>query len=159
MTSNMILPEFQDFLLSHRLVAEKNAPYYARWVSRFLAFSNKSRDLDHDTLTSEFMHSLKSEENIADWQVLQAEGALRLYLYHFKGADVLKEARGVARAGKGLWDCPRLLGEIRSGKIRRHHISAKAIQELFGHKNLQTTMVYTHIASKNILGVRSPLDR
>jgi non-ribosomal peptide synthetase component F len=64
MTLNRILPEFQEFLLSHRLVPEKNAPYYARWVSRFLAFSNKSRHLDHDTLTSEFMHSLKSEENI-----------------------------------------------------------------------------------------------
>lgn len=35
----------------------------------------------------------------------------------------------------------------------------RTIQELLGHKNLQTTMVYTHIASKNILGVRSPLDK
>jgi hypothetical protein len=122
MTSNRILPEFQDFLLSHRLVPEKNAPYYARWVSRFLAFSNKSRHLDHDTLTSEFMHSLKSEENIADWQVLQAEEALRLYLYHFRGADILKEARGVARAGKGLSDFPRLLGEMRR-LIRMKHYS------------------------------------
>ncbi len=35
----------------------------------------------------------------------------------------------------------------------------RTIQELLGHKNLQTTMIYTHVASKNILGVRSPLDR
>jgi len=122
MTSNKILPEFQDFLLSHRLVPEKNAPYYALWVSRFLAFSNKKRHLDHDTLTFEFMHSLKSEENIADWQLLQAEEALRLYLYHFRGADVLKEARGVARAGKGLSDFRRLLGEMRR-LIRMKHYS------------------------------------
>jgi integrase len=31
------------------------------------------------------------------------------------------------------------------------------IQELLGHSNLQTTMIYTHVATKNILGVRSPL--
>lgn len=35
----------------------------------------------------------------------------------------------------------------------------RTIQELLGHQNLQTTMIYTHVASKNVLGVRSPLDR
>ena len=35
----------------------------------------------------------------------------------------------------------------------------RTIQELLGHKNLQTTMIYTHVASKNILRVRSPLDK
>jgi len=35
----------------------------------------------------------------------------------------------------------------------------RTIQELLGHRNLQTTMIYTHVASKNVLGVRSPLDK
>jgi len=35
----------------------------------------------------------------------------------------------------------------------------RTIQELLGHRNLQTTMIYTHVATKNILGVKSPLDR
>jgi len=35
----------------------------------------------------------------------------------------------------------------------------RTIQELLGHRNLQTTMIYTHVARKNVLGVRSPLDR
>lgn len=34
----------------------------------------------------------------------------------------------------------------------------RTIQELLGHTNLQTTMIYTHVAKKNVLGVRSPLD-
>jgi len=29
---------------------------------------------------------------------------------------------------------------------------------LIRHKNLQTTLIYTHVATKNILGVKSPLD-
>jgi integron integrase len=35
----------------------------------------------------------------------------------------------------------------------------RTVQELLGHKNLQTTMIYTHVASRNVMGVRSPLDR
>jgi integron integrase len=35
----------------------------------------------------------------------------------------------------------------------------RTIQELLGHNNLQTTMIYTHVAGKNILGVKSPLDQ
>lgn len=35
----------------------------------------------------------------------------------------------------------------------------RTIQELLGHRNLQTTMIYIHVATKNVLGVKSPLDR
>jgi len=34
----------------------------------------------------------------------------------------------------------------------------RTVQELLGHRNLQTTMIYTHVAVKNVLGVKSPLD-
>lgn len=34
----------------------------------------------------------------------------------------------------------------------------RTVQELLGHTNLQTTMIYTHVAKRNLLGVRSPLD-
>ena len=35
----------------------------------------------------------------------------------------------------------------------------RTIQELLGHSSLKTTMIYTHVAQKNRLGVKSPLDR
>jgi len=35
----------------------------------------------------------------------------------------------------------------------------RTIQDLLGHADLRTTMIYTHVASKNPLGVRSPLNR
>ncbi len=35
----------------------------------------------------------------------------------------------------------------------------RTIQELMGHKSIRTTMIYTHIVGKRILGVISPFDR
>ena len=34
----------------------------------------------------------------------------------------------------------------------------RTVQELLGHSDIRTTMIYTHIAKKNILGVISPFD-
>lgn len=34
----------------------------------------------------------------------------------------------------------------------------RTVEKLLGHKDIRTTMIYTHITSKNLMGVESPLN-
>lgn len=81
------LPEFQKFLVSSGIVPEKNITFYAYWVSRFLAFSNKYEGIETAQKIKKFLFSLQSEGKIADWELSQANEAVQLYVTQFLKND------------------------------------------------------------------------
>jgi hypothetical protein len=44
-----------------------------------------------------------------------------------------------------------------TGQVRRHHLHESVIQRAF-HRDVSTTMIYTHVLNRGGRGVRSPLD-
>ena len=78
-----LLPEFQEFLKQKRIVPDKQIPFYAQWVSRFLAFLNRNSFTKLDIATEQFISWLRNSQHTQDWQLRQAENAVRLYAGSF----------------------------------------------------------------------------
>jgi len=90
MTNDMkkILPEFQAFLLERNLAPEKNIPFLAYWVGRFISFGRKHdipTEAYKETAVMEFLDMLRSDDKIRDWQSRQADDAIKLYDFHLLG--------------------------------------------------------------------------
>ena len=42
--------------------------------------------------------------------------------------------------------------------LLQNNYDIRTVQELLGHKDVRTMMIYTHVLTTNKLGVKSPLD-
>jgi len=69
---------------------------------------------------------------------------------------VIKEA--ARRAGLNKRVTPHVLRHSFASQLLDRGTDIRTVQELLGHKSVETTMIYTHAMRRTGLGVRSPLD-
>ena len=77
------LSAFGEFLLKQQLVKEEHARYHVLWVRKFLAQRITMPVSSMTDRVALFVESLQASGNYQDWQLAQAERALRLYFVNF----------------------------------------------------------------------------
>ena len=81
------LARFAEYLLSKRLVPERNAKFYVQWTRRFLERAPANSSLGLQDRLQIFIDDIR-KQGIEDWQVSQAERAIRMFFHNFqKGTE------------------------------------------------------------------------
>jgi integron integrase len=115
----IVLPEFQNYLRSKSLVNEKYIPFYAHWASKFLAFSENDPNLSRDLQVQKFFNYLKTQKNIADWQVKQADNAVTLYMNQFQ--DRNESPSSQSQESKQLSASSEIIEQMREALRIKHY--------------------------------------
>jgi site-specific recombinase XerD len=89
---------------------------------------------------------------------LVADGLRRRHHVH---ETVIQRAvkRAVRQSGLGKWAMCHTFRHSFATHLLEAGYDIRTVQELLGHRDVRTTMVYTHVLHRGGLGVRSPVDR
>jgi integron integrase len=80
----------------------------------------------------------------------------RHHLHESSLQKAIKEAARLAGIVKPVG--PHTLRHCFATHLLESHYDIRTVQELLGHKDVKTTMIYTHVLQRGGLAVRSPLD-
>ena len=131
--NEMGLDEFGEFLLRRRLVPEKNAKFYVGWVRKFLGQGADPR-LSLEERMAAFAEGLRQEGGREDWQIAQADRAVKMYFHTFRdghGLEVQPVVARVERDAAGRVDAREVLEAARN-LLRTKHYSYRTEQTYLG---------------------------
>ena len=129
MLASQILPDFQQDLLSRKLVPEKSVTFYADWANRYLMFSKRLKNADAAEALRLFLEDLQPRENIADWQIQQAKVAIQLYSDHFHGGKIVGIDDDDAKTPLAPFDKDLVMVNMQKAICVKHHSLCRLARE------------------------------
>ena len=130
-----VLPEFQDYLMERKLAPENQIPFYAYWASRFILLCNGRNTKPNDLKIQIFLDDLKKDPKILDWQLTQAENAVKLYIHHFLSGDSSDASAKAVEPPKNIFpDVKTVQSKLREALRIKHYayITEKTYMDWFG---------------------------
>lgn len=116
------------------------------------ALNRKYRNAEKDWIWQFIFPSSKLSKN-------PRSDSQKLYRYHLHESTVqraVKTAAKVSQVAKRV--NPHIFRHSFATHLLEDGVNIRTIQELLGHKDVQTTMIYTHVANFNSRSIVSPLD-
>ncbi len=123
------LSKFGEYLLRGRLVLEKNARFYVHWVRKFLGEAPDDPSKTLGERVEVFLGAMGRDAKYQDWQIDQAEKALRLFFNNFRNEGDWSSATApsVAPAADGTIAPAEVLAATR-GTLRLKHYAYRTEQ-------------------------------
>jgi integron integrase len=119
--NDLNLNEYAEFLLRKSLVDEKHARYYVYWTRKFLSGETLNPQSSLQERVQEFLETMR-QNGSEDWQVRQAETAVRIYFTNFRqNTDWLKAMPGVNVTENGETNVQAALEAMRSVMRTKHY--------------------------------------